>query len=98
MARASAIFSTPDLENLLQHFQRELQLLAANDGAEIELPKLSGEAKAWPLLIEIHDQFQPNCSPKVCQRNVRANRFELHFGVERKELPVGDEAVESVTV
>src|SRR2546423_4539355 len=98
MARALAIFSTVDLENLLQHFERELKFLAANHGAEIELPEFSSEAKTWPLLIEIYDKLQPNCPPKVRQRNVRSNRLELHFSVEGKELPVVDEAVETVTV
>ena len=75
-----------------------MEFLAANNGAEIELPELSREAKTRPLLIEIHDKLQPNCPPKIRQRDVRPNRLELHFGVERKELPVIDEAIERVTV
>src|SRR5215510_3253926 len=76
----------------------ELQFLTAEDIAEIELPKFSGETKAGPTLIEINNYLQSDCAPKVRQRHVSAHRSQLHVRVERKELAILDEAIERITV
>lgn len=83
---------------VLRDFKLELQFLAAKNGAEIELPELTRESKPRPVLIEIHNELQTECTPQVCQRNVRPDRFQLHFGVERKELASIDEAIEGIAV
>jgi len=76
----------------------ELQLFAATDRAQIELPEFPGEAKLWPALIEIDEEFQANHAPDIRERNVSAYRLESYLSVERKELPVFDKAIEGITV
>ena len=84
----------PSLENR----EFELQLFAAIDRAEIELPKFPCEAKPWPALIEIDEEFQANHAPDIRERNVRSYWLESYVGVERKELPVFDKTIEGITV
>ena len=76
----------------------KLKFLAATDCAEIELPKFSRESKLRPTLIEIDEYLQTNHSPDIRERNISANRLESDVGVERKELPVFDKAIEGITV
>src|SRR5215510_829537 len=76
----------------------ELQFLAAEDIAEIELPKFSGETKTGPTLVQINNCLQSDCTPKVSQRHVSAHQSQLHVRVERKELAIFDEAIERITV
>src|SRR5438094_306352 len=84
--------------NFLDNFKLELQFFAAADRAEVELPKLSRESKLRPALIEINDQLQTNRAPNVRERNVSANWLEPDVGVERKQLPILDKAVERIAV
>ena len=84
--------------NFLHNFELEGQFFSAADGAEVELPKLSGETESRRLLIQIDDELQTNCPPKIGQRYIRADRSEPGFGIERKELPLVDKTIERVTV
>lgn len=59
----------------LYDFKLELELLATHDGAQIKLPKLAGEPQARPALIEIHDELETECAPKIRQRDIDANRL-----------------------
>ena len=79
-------------------FEFERELFAATDRAEIELPKFPREAKLWPALIQIDEELQANHAPDIRERNVGAYRLESYLGVERKELPVFDEAIEGIAV
>jgi hypothetical protein len=83
---------------LLQSLEFKLQLFSAHDGAQIELPEFSREAKGGPALIQIHQKLQTNCSPKISQRNIGADGFEFNFSIEGKELVVVDKAIERVAV
>src|SRR5437763_10514552 len=88
----------PTLLLTLNNRECERQFLAATARAEIELPKLSRESKLRPTLIEIDEHLQTNHPPDIRERNVGANRLESYVGVERKELPVFDKAIEGITV
>ena len=79
-------------------FQFEVEFLSAKDVAEIKLPELAGEAKSGPVPIEINNQLQTNRAPEIRQRNIGADRFQPHFRIKRKELPLVDETVEGITV
>jgi len=80
------------------NFELELKFFAATDRTQVKLPELSGESEARPVLIDIHEQLQANHPPHIRQWNVSAHRFKPHVGVERKELPVFDKAIEWVAV
>jgi hypothetical protein len=82
----------------LDHFEFKLQLFPTHDCAQVELPEFSREAKSWPALIQIHQKLQTNCSPKISQRDIGADRSEFHLSIEGKELAVVDEAIERVAV
>src|ERR1041384_6271942 len=75
-------------------FELQSQLLSAYQGTEIELPEFAREPEGGPALVKIHHKFPPEHSPQICERNISANRFQPHLGVEGKELPVCDKAVE----
>ena len=83
---------------ILKNFKFKLQLLTAEDVAEVELPELARESEAGPALIQIDDELQTQGSPQVCQRNVSADRLQSHLSVERENLPFGDEAIEGIAV
>jgi hypothetical protein len=78
----------------LNDVELELQFLAPNHVAQIELPELAGEAKRRPTLIEIDDPFQTNSTPEIRQRNVSADGFQFHLSIEGKQLTIINEAVE----
>src|SRR5436190_7451888 len=61
--------------SLFEDFQRELQLFAANDGTQVELPELAREPQAGPALIEVDEELQTHCSPEVGQRDIGADRL-----------------------
>jgi len=85
-------------KRLFHDDELKTQLFAATDHAEIELPEFSREAKLRPALIEIDEEFQTHQAPDIRERNVRAYRLESYLGVERKQLPVFDEAIEGIAV
>ena len=78
----------------LHDFQLEAEFFASNRVAQIELPKLAREAERRPTLIEIDDEFQPQRAPEIRQRNISADRSQFDLGIEGKQLPIVDEAVE----
>ena len=43
---------------LFNYLELKVEFFASKDRREIELPKLSREAKRWPSLIEIHDKLE----------------------------------------
>ncbi len=47
----------------LHDFKFEMQFLASKDVGQVELPKLPGEPKSCPTLIEIHEKFHTNSTP-----------------------------------
>lgn len=75
-----------------------MQLFTAQEVAQIELPKLSRKPQRRPALIEIDDELDTKRAPKIRERHVSTNRFEFHFGVERKKLSIADKAVEGIAV
>jgi len=83
---------------LFDDFELEVQLFAAKDGREIELPEFSGEAKRRPALIEIDEKLQTHGPPQVRQTHMSRYRFQLGGGVEREWSTGGNEASERVTV
>ena len=76
----------------------KLKLFTTDQCAQIELPKLSGEAERGPPLIEIDDELKSYGSPKIRERDVSPNRLQLYFCVEWEKLTIVDEAVERVAV
>ena len=78
----------------LNGLQLKMQFLSPNHVAQIELPELAREAKRWPTLIEIDDEFQTQRAPEIRQRNVSADRFQPDLSIKGKQLTIVDEAVE----
>ena len=76
----------------------ELQFLTAEDIAEIELPKFSGETKAGPPLIKVYQELQSQTAPEIREAHVSTYWMQHCFGVERKGCALRDEAGEGVTV
>jgi hypothetical protein len=48
---------------LFHHFEFEMQLLSAEDIAQIMFPKLSQKPKAVVLLVKINQNFDPQPPP-----------------------------------
>ena len=46
------------------------------------------------MLVQVHKELETKRAPQVRERDVRADGSQLHFGVERKELPLVDETIE----
>ena len=76
----------------------KLKFFTTGQCAQIEFPKLSGEAQRGPPLIEIDDELKSYGSPKIRERDVSPNRLQLYFCVEWEKLTIVDEAVERVAV
>ena len=79
-------------------FQFEIQFLTTKDARQIELPKLSREAKRWPTLIEVHEELESQRAPQICETDVSLNGLQLRRSVKRKRRARRDEARERVTV
>ena len=82
----------------LHNVEIKAQLLTANDAVEVKLPKLPRKPPCGPALVEIYHEFQAKRAPEIGQRDINPPWLQPHFRVERKELPVIDEAIERVTV
>ena len=78
--------------------KNELQFFATKNCIQVELPELARETKSGPTLIEIHDEFEADYSPEIRQRHIGVEGLKFHLGVEGKDLPLINKAVERVTV
>jgi len=52
-------------KRLFDDHEFELQLFAAADQAQVELPELARKSKARPTLIEVDEQLQTNRPPNI---------------------------------
>ena len=83
---------------MLHDFKLKVKFFAATDVREIELPKLSREAKGWPALVKISYPFDPERAPEICQADVRGQRFQLRGRVKRKGRACRNKAREGIAV
>src|SRR4051812_45655986 len=85
-------------EGLFHDFKFEIEFFPAADRRQIELPKLSREAKGRPALVEINNELQAQRAPDICQTHVRPYRSEFSGGVKRKRCARRNETGERIAV
>lgn len=86
------------LVGLLHGLKFKVQLLAATNHGEIELPELAREAKRRPMLVKIGNELEADRAPQIGETHVRVDWFEFDVSIERKRSPRGHETGKGITV
>src|SRR5690242_19678012 len=71
---------------VLYHLKLKLQLLTADEGVQVMLPKLAEKAHSGPTLVRIYQGLQAERPPQIGQRNVSPDRPQPDLGIEIKGL------------
>ena len=91
-------YGRTDKRLLLHNLKLEIEFLATKDGRQIELPKLSREAKRLPSLIQVDYELEAKSAPEIRKTDVRSNRRKFCGCIERKWCTGRYKASERVTV
>ena len=94
------IFGSDQLRMLgvFYYLKLKSEFLAATYAAQIELPKLSREAKRRPALIDVHKELETDNPPEVCQTHVNTERSQLRQRIKWKGSAVRHEAGKGITI
>jgi len=93
----ASVFSSL-LDVFLDGFKLEVELLAAADRGEIELPELAREAERRPVLVQVNNELEAERPPKIGKTHVRVDWFKFDVGIKRKRGPGRHKTGKGITI